>query len=49
MHKHTRREFLPLLGSLTAVSNAQPFRYDLIVKADGSSIRRNPCPPAMLQ
>src|SRR6202011_3631749 len=29
---HTRREFLPLFGSLTAVSNAQTFRYDLIVK-----------------
>ena len=32
MHKHTRRELLPIFGSLTAASNAQPFRYDLIVK-----------------
>ncbi len=32
MHKHTRREFLPLFGSLTAISSAQTFRYDLIVK-----------------
>ena len=32
MHHHTRREFLPFLCSLAAPSNAQSFRYDLVVK-----------------
>src|SRR6266446_750701 len=32
MHHHTRREFLPLLCSLAATTNAQSFRYDLVIK-----------------
>ena len=32
MHHHTRREFLPLLCSLAAPSQAQAFRYDLVIK-----------------
>lgn len=32
MHRHTRREFLPLVCSLAATAKAQSFRYDLIIK-----------------
>jgi dihydroorotase len=32
MHLHTRRQFLPLLCTLSASSKAQTFRYDLVIK-----------------
>src|SRR5437867_4982998 len=32
MYRHTRREFLPLLCGLAAPSQAQTFRYDLLIK-----------------
>ena len=32
MHRHTRREVLPLLCSLAVPSKAQNFRYDLLIK-----------------